>query len=252
MPTGSAMANVCVEHIRFFAGNEKYDSRPCGSSSKSLFCGPSKKLKGMKRLFLLACILAPSLLSAQTYFYINSITTDPINPTDQDNITLEVQGDLSNGGAFIVASSAIVNGTTIEVTIDADSQGGIGVLVPHVEFIPLGNLSPGTYTVQITGMNIQDNAPGAMHQFIVTGLGTGLEEQLDHTTLHATYGNGVLFLGKDGEGPIGRIVVFDSNGKQVHGSTIQGNSSSIALDGLKPGNYFLQSSSGTIRFVVAS
>lgn len=108
---------------------------------------------------------------AQTYFYVDQIAVDPAAPTDQDNVQLEVSGNLSSTGSYVDTAFATATGFGIQLTINAANTGGIGipVLVPHTETIVLGQLAAGTYTVTIAGSSVDDSAPTAQHSFTVTG-----------------------------------------------------------------------------------
>jgi len=193
--------------------------------------------------------MLPALLSAQTYFYISSIAVDPSAPTDQDNISILLNGDLSDGGAFISSATFNVVGNTVMLNVDADSQGGISVLVPHTETMPIGMLAPGNYTIQISGVNISDNAPTAQHQFTVTGIGTGIDEN-SVTNLEVTYIGGVLQLNSSDGTQIGGISIYDINGKELHASVLETSSDSIDLNDAPAGVYFVRHDGGIEKFVI--
>ena len=108
-------------------------------------------------------------VQAQTYFYLGQIAVLPAAPTDQDDVQLQLSGDLSDTGASITSTTAQVTGSTVELTVSATSVGGADVLVPHMETMNVGVLPAGTYTIVITGPGIQDLAPGGQHTFTVTG-----------------------------------------------------------------------------------
>lgn len=202
----------------------------------------------MKKLLSIFSLLVPALLSAQTYFYINSIGIDPAAPTDQDNISISVNGDLSNTGSYIVSATSNVVGNTVTLNIDADSQGGLSVLVPHSEILGIGMLAPGIYTIQISGANISDNAPQPQHQFTVTGLGTGIDENTA-TNLKVNYIGGVLQLNANDGTSIGAISIYDINGKELHVSVLEKSIHSIDIDA-PAGVYFLKHDGGIEKFVI--
>lgn len=122
---------------------------------------------------LVAVILLaiPRMGHAQTYFHVDQIAVDPSSPTDQDNVQLQVSGNLSSTESYVDTAFASASGFGIHLTIDAASTGGTGipVLVPHTETITLGQLAAGTYTVTITGIAVDDSAPAAQHSFTVAG-----------------------------------------------------------------------------------
>ncbi len=132
---------------------------------------------GMLRPILTPILLLVHMaLAAQTYFYINSITVIPASPTTQDQVVLEVAGDLSSTGAYISDVGLSITGMDVQLSVDAFDPGGATVLVPHTVQIPLGMLAAGLYTVTISGMNILDLAPVPEHEFIVSDAGMGCSE----------------------------------------------------------------------------
>lgn len=108
---------------------------------------------------------------AQTYFYLEQILVDPPAPTDQDDVELELAGNLSSTTSFIQNASATVNGFNVLVVINAANTGGIGIpmMVPHTETVDLGQLPPGTYTITVGGTATNDGAMPGEHVFTVTG-----------------------------------------------------------------------------------
>ena len=122
------------------------------------------------RLFLLTSLLLVAFSArAQTYFYINTIQVQPGQPSDQDQVSLALMGDLSSSGAYIVSSSATVSGSTVTLDVVAADPGGLAVLVPHTETVLVGQLPAGTYAVQVNGTFVADLAPPGQHSFMVTG-----------------------------------------------------------------------------------
>ena len=107
--------------------------------------------------------------SAQTYFYVDQIAVQPISPTTADAITIDLLGNFSGGGAYVLNTSVSVVGSLVNITVNCADNGGITVLIPHVETLPIGQLPTGTYTVQLGGTGIGDFAPAPEHQFTVTG-----------------------------------------------------------------------------------
>lgn len=120
-------------------------------------------------LLVFATLALGPALQAQTYYYINAISVTPAAPTVQDAVQLVLDGDLSNSGSFVASATAAVSGTAVTLTVDAQSTGGLDVLVPHTQTITVGQLPAGTYTVTINGSAVLDSAPAAQHQFTVTG-----------------------------------------------------------------------------------
>lgn len=128
----------------------------------------------MRRPFLPLLFLLPTLLGAQTYYYVNNIGVSPAAPTTADPVTITLLGDLSATNSFIIGTSSNVVGGQVELMVNAGSQGiGAPVLVPHDEPFALGTLAAGTYTIVITGSSMADLAPAAAHQFTVSAGGPG-------------------------------------------------------------------------------
>lgn len=125
----------------------------------------------MRTVILFTTMLSCALLHGQTYFYIESISVLPAQPTVSDNVNLQLAGNLSSTGAYIVSADAQVNGTTVALTIVAADNGGLAVLVPHTESIDLGQLPAGDYSITFT-LNTSgtlDLAPQNEHFFSVSG-----------------------------------------------------------------------------------
>ena len=109
--------------------------------------------------------------TAQTYFYIGGISVDPAAPTTSDAITISLSGDLSSTGSAITASSWMLMGSTVHITLTATSGPGLDVLVPHTEEVMIGNLPAGPYSILVDGAFILDSAPEFQHAFTVVGTG---------------------------------------------------------------------------------
>lgn len=122
---------------------------------------------------LLPLILAqPSITaSAQTYFYLSTISVDPGAPTTTDAITISLSGDLSSTGSEITGASWMLMGSTVHITLTAASGPGLDVLVPHTEDIDIGMLPAGSYSILVDGAFIDDSAPEFQHSFNVVGTG---------------------------------------------------------------------------------
>ncbi|MGV3637326.1 MAG: hypothetical protein ACO1NQ_06715 [Flavobacteriales bacterium] len=112
-----------------------------------------------------------SLTSAQTYFFISSITTSPSSPTTASPISISVNGDLSSSGSFIVSAEHTVIGNEVHITIFAATTGGLTVLVPHTEVLEIGQLPAGEYEIIVDGTAILDSAPEPDHFFTVNAGG---------------------------------------------------------------------------------
>jgi hypothetical protein len=127
----------------------------------------------MPRIYRLAPVLLSLLFSvttqAQTYFYVDDISVYPGTPTDQQVVEVQLSGNLSNTGSYVTSVTADVTGFDVSITVEAGSNGGLAVLVPHLESVFTGPLPAGTYTITIGGTGVLDSAPGSQHAFTVTG-----------------------------------------------------------------------------------
>lgn len=123
-------------------------------------------------LTLLLCAVLLGSARAQTYFYIDEIGVQPSPTSDQDNISIALTGGLSSTGAYVVSASASVAGSVVTISIAAADDGGLTVIVPHTEVVPIGQLDAGDYIIVIDGQNVGDFASGPQHQFTVSGGGS--------------------------------------------------------------------------------
>ncbi|MBK6777283.1 MAG: T9SS type A sorting domain-containing protein [Flavobacteriales bacterium] len=168
----------------------------------------------MRQLFTLALLCLPFLGSAQTYFYINSISVDPPAPTTSDPVTVTVHGDLSSTGAYIVSSNAQVFGNIVAISIVAADPGGFTVLVPHNEVFSLGLLPAGTYTMYVDSLgHVWDMASGPQHVFTVTG-STAVQEVTGGDVAIGVQGEQLTIDAADGA-PLGAVEIVDATGKVV-------------------------------------
>lgn len=124
----------------------------------------------MKANLTLLGLLLTIILKAQTYFYIDQIAIVPPNPSTSDDVSIQLIGNLSSSGSYIVSAGAQVNGSIIALTVTAASTGGLTVLVPHTETISVGQLPAGDYTIafSLNSFGILDGAPAPQHAFTVT------------------------------------------------------------------------------------
>lgn len=125
----------------------------------------------IRALLLSIATLALHLAQAQTFFYIGEIVVVPANPGTSDNVRIDLVGNLSDTGASIVSSDAVVQPGLVSITLVANSPGGATVIVPHTHSIELGQLPAGTYTIAFTqnSFGILDLAPPPHHTFTVSG-----------------------------------------------------------------------------------
>lgn len=165
---------------------------------------------------------ATEVAVSQTFFYINTISVDPVEPTTNDPITISLTGDLSSSGASIVSTSYMLMGNIVHITVNAADNGGLGVLVPHTEEVFIGDLPEGSYSILVDGNFILDSAPEFQHGFNVSG-GLGCEA-LNIVTLHwATFNDSTIVL-KVTNSDIGfdypGFVLLDTNGDTLAVETV--------------------------------
>lgn len=141
-------------------------------------------------------LLLASRSQAQTYFYLEQITVAPTSPTTSDAIMISVSGNLSSTAAYIVNTGVTLDGNTVQISVNAAVDGiGLDVLVPHTEYIPIGYLAAGTYTININGASIADLAPSPEHQFEVSGGSPTDCDSLDVISAQwGTFSNGTIVL----------------------------------------------------------
>jgi len=168
--------------------------------------------------------LLPCLASAQTYYYINSISVDPPAPTTSDPVTITVHGDLSSSGAFIVSATAAVIGDTVELDIVAADPGGLAVLVPHDEVFPLGTLPAGDYTIVVNGTFVWDMAPAPQHLFTVAGGATACDSLLIEAVYWAPFSDTALVVHVmnfgTGQYNYPNFILYDQNGDTLAKETV--------------------------------
>lgn len=126
----------------------------------------------MRLPILLTGLFTAGTLASQTYFYVDNIVVSPTSPTTADNISISLVGGLSSTGAYVATTSVSVVGSTVELTVNCADPGGLAVIVPHTEVIPIGQLPAGTYTIDLSGTGLGDFAPAPEHVFAVSGGGS--------------------------------------------------------------------------------
>ncbi len=146
-------------------------------------------MRSTNLLFLvltMLCTWTANAVQAQTYFYLGEIAVTPAAPTDQDQVQLQLIGNLSSTGSSITSATAVVNGYTINLALVTQNTIGMDVIVPHTEVVYLGQLSAGTYTVNITGFGVDDLAPADQHVFTVSGGGANACDSLQIASINWT------------------------------------------------------------------
>lgn len=134
----------------------------------------------MKTLFTLLSLVLLLSAHAQTYMYVEDVVITPESPVStSDEVYIQVLGNFSNPGAFIVDHNVSVDGFTVQLEINAGHDGGIhtDVLVPFDITFALGMHSPGEYTVEISGtaVGVFVDDP-AKFNFVVEGGTDGIDE----------------------------------------------------------------------------
>ncbi len=134
----------------------------------------------MKTLFTLLSLVLLLSAHAQTYMYVEDVVITPESPVStSDEVYIQVLGNFSNPGAFIVDHNVSVDGFTVQLEINAGHDGGIhtDVLVPFDTTFALGMHSPGEYTVEISGtaVGVFVDDPTKFN-FVVEGGTDGIDE----------------------------------------------------------------------------
>lgn len=125
----------------------------------------------MKQNVLLLAIAIFGLLPtaySQTFFYLNSVTISPNDPSPDDEIMVTIDGLKSTPCAFQEYTDIYLNGN--QANIDMcwnDTSICIQVLDPWTETYSLGNLASGNYTLNLGGCN--HDAIGSTYSFSVSG-----------------------------------------------------------------------------------
>ncbi len=134
----------------------------------------------MKTLFTLLSLVMLLSAHSQTYMYVEDVLITPLSPVStSDEVYIQVLGNFSNPGAYIVDHSVSVDGFTVQLEINAGHDGGIhtDVLVPFDTTFALGMHSPGEYTVEISGtaVGVFVDDPTKFN-FVVEGETDGIDE----------------------------------------------------------------------------
>ncbi|MEO8067846.1 MAG: T9SS type A sorting domain-containing protein [Flavobacteriales bacterium] len=204
----------------------------------------------MRQRITLALLCLPFLGSAQTYYYINSISVDPPAPATSDPVTITVHGDLSSTGAYIISSNAQVVGTSVQIDILAADPGGFTVLVPHEVVFSLGLLPANTYTIVMDStLGVWDMAPLPEHLFIVTDA-MAVRPIAQHDGILVTLDQGQLTVTATDGQALGTLQVFDASGRSVLSTRTAEPSFRIDLATSAQGNYMLHlAERGVVRHV---
>jgi hypothetical protein len=130
------------------------------SQLKSIFIitNPFRKeiMKALLTILSLAILMAAQ---SQTYMYVEDVLITPESPAlTTDEMSIQVLGNFSNPGAFLMDHSVTVDGFTVQLELNADHDGGIhtDVLVPFDTTIVLGMFEPGEYHVDLSGTYMGD------------------------------------------------------------------------------------------------
>lgn len=181
----------------------------------------------MRNPLLLSLLFTATLAQAQTYFYINGIQTQPASPTVSDAVSLQLIGDLSSTGAYVVSADAQVAGNLVTITIQAADNGGLAVLVPHTETIALGMLPAGDYQVvfSLGSMGVLDLAGQDEHFFTVSGDSPCADLDIVSVQWHA-FSDTLIMVHAQNNGTSGEIfdypnfILFDDLGDTLAKETV--------------------------------
>jgi hypothetical protein len=190
---------------------------------------------------LFACFLVGA--QAQTYMYIEDgmITTeDPIYPTDE--VSLQLLGNFSNGGSYVVDYSVSLDGFTVNFEINADSDGGITSLIPFDLSYDLGMYEPGEYTVEITGTGIGVSISEPI-TFVVLDDGSTSSLPCFIETEFSIYPNpatNYMFVTMDEWENQSKVEIWSVDNKRVLMQPMNSRSTRLNLSNLADGVYYLR------------
>lgn len=184
--------------------------------------------------------LLPGLATAQTYFYVGSISVDPPSPTMTDAIIITLHGTFGSTGGYIVSINTTVVNDTVMIAIVAADPGGATVPVLHDEPIPIGTLPAGDYTIHVNGTNVTDGASPPQHLFTVTGSGTSVIGPLAPSAgvLVTMDGEQLLVTALDGSA-LGELMLVDIRGRIAVRQLGLGNNAHVDLANITSGAYVL-------------
>lgn len=128
--------------------------------------------------------------NAQTYFYMNSITVSPANPTSNDVVSITISGDKSDPCSFPQDFSVSTAGTNISLFMAWNNYSNIPpypfcsfVITPWDTTIVLGTMAAGSYTIIPTGNAFGNSVPGNQLNFSVSGAASAPNADFSGTPL---------------------------------------------------------------------
>ncbi|NOQ72801.1 MAG: T9SS type A sorting domain-containing protein [Crocinitomix sp.] len=134
----------------------------------------------MKSLLTLLSLVTLLSAHSQAFMYVEDVLITPESPVStSDEVYIQIIGNYSNPGSWIVEHTVTVDGFTVIGHIVEDEDGEIhaDVLVPFDTTLALGMHSPGEYTVNITGdylgVYVDDSTK---FNFVVEGGTDGIDE----------------------------------------------------------------------------
>ncbi len=173
---------------------------------------------------LLLTALLPCTVAAQTYFYIDEIVVDPQPAATEDVVSIDLIGNLSSSGSYIVSATANVTGSLVAITVVAASTGGLTVLVPHTETIVLGQLPAGTYQVAVSLGSQGVLFPPDPVSFVVDGAGSSCDSLVvSSITWHAFSDTAIVvhvFNNSTTLFDYPNFILFDANGDTLAKETV--------------------------------
>lgn len=203
----------------------------------------------------LTCLLVSlSVLTfGQTYFYASAITIDPVIPTVNDNITVNVFGDLSNPSSYVQNKSFAVNGFEIDVVMDCATGIGIGVLVPHTESLPIGMLPAGNYHINISGTALGDFIIDTTDYYFTVSGATGVAESFQPASpsykLFVDADSGLIQVTQKGDAGMDLIQILDMKGQVIMEESLNGERIvQLQLPSTAQGIFFVTVQSGNAKW----
>ncbi|MFT5819617.1 MAG: hypothetical protein ACI8ZM_000842 [Crocinitomix sp.] len=199
----------------------------------------------MKSLLTLLSLITLLSAHSQTYMYVEDVLISPESPVSTtDEVFIQVTGNFSNPGSFIVDHTVTVDGFMIHLEINAGHDGGIhtDVLVPFDTTFALGMHAPGEYTVDITGEYVGDFVDDpSKFNFVVEGETDGIiESENRQIQIYPNPTTDFVTVNYENWETNVQIQLMTIESKVVLKQTITATATQIDLSSIENGIYFIQ------------
>lgn len=199
--------------------------------------------KKMKTLITLLAVGMIMTVNAQTFMYINEGNITPESPVStSDVVSIQLLGDFSDSGGGVDDYNVSLDGFTVNLEINASSEGGLTVLTPFDITYELGMYEPGTYTVEITGTGIGVAIEGPL-DFVVEEDGTSSIQDLSGNETIQIYPNPsseFVQINLEKEKSNYQVQLLSIAGKTIQRQNIASGLATLSVSDLAEGLYFVQ------------